>query len=820
MPAAYPERALEGAVEGEVLLGLQISEDGRVVGVEVLEPAGHGFDGPAAEAAWTMRFAPALDADGHPIPAGIRYRWLFRMSDVPPLSVEGIVREAGSKKVLAEAVIEAVGPDGIFARTRSDGSGRFRLAGLGPGRWVLTVKGPGLVASSASVDVPDTGYADGVVLSAERASEWDAVDVAESIEVVAELGTDPAERELSHDLVVTLPGSFGDPVRALQNLPGVARAAFGSGQLQIRGTDPEDTAYLLDGTRIPIAFHFTAVTTVVAADLLSGVSFMPGNWGVRYGRAIGGIVDLETNDEIPKHGETSLSADIFQATAFTRQRIGKSSTLSLGARRSYIDAIAQPLLASRDAGDLRVPRYYDAQLHFVRHLAGNGRATATLLLSDDRFRLLGATGVDAVSYRTGFQKGILRWVQPTGRGWRTETTFGVGPETQELVLADDRGDVGDAIGIPLDLFGDLPTDGAVLEEAIPRQALRHEWSRDPGSGVFGARAGLDWTWGKQNLQYTIGESTTATVGVSMPASYVEPTVRLGPVDVVGGVRWEVVDATNALPDGVFDPRLRVVADLGTTRLTGGIGLFSQPAAMRELLAVEGPSLGLERSRQASVGAEQEIGPDAKIGLAVYQHTLWSLVIGRDDLFRFDRTALVPGDNFIPFVNTGIGRSYGVELHATWITPERILWLSLSLSRATRRDLPTEEWHPATADQPVNLNLIASQALGRWRVGGRARYASGPAITPVSGTVYVTDLQTWVPLYGEPWSERAPAFFALDLRVDREWRLRRWSLSTTLEVQNATNHRNVEIPSWNEDYSELEPVTGLPVLPVLGVKATW
>lgn len=820
MPAAYPERALERAIEGDVLLQLSVSEEGTVVDVQVLEEAGHGFDGPAAEAAWTMRFDPALDADGNPIPAQIQYRYLFRMDDVRPLSVEGIVREQGSKKVLANAVIKAVGPDDVLARTRSDDAGRFRLAALSPGKWVLTVSGPGLTPSSASVDVPEDGYTEGVVLSAERIPEWEQADVDEYIEVTAELNADPAEQELSHDLVVTLPGSLGDPVRALQNLPGVARAPFGSGQLQIRGSDAEDTAYLLDGTRIPIAFHFTAVSTVVAADLLSSVEFMPGNWGVRYGRAIGGVVNLETNDDLPRKSETSLSADIFQATGFTRQRLGKSSTLSMSARRSYIDTIAQPLLAGRGASELRVPRYYDAQLHFVRHLGGNGRATGTLLLSDDRFRLLGSTGTDAVSYRTGFQKGIARWLQPTGKGWTVETAFSMGPETQELVLADDRGDVAGSIGIPLDLFGDLPTDGTVLEEATPRWALRHEWHRDPGDDLFGARVGLDWTWGKQNLQYTIGASTTALVGVSMPATYVEPTLRLGPLDVIGGVRWEVVDASNALADSVLDPRLQLVARFGTTRLLGGVGLFSQPAAMRELLAEEGPSLTLERARHASIGAEQDLGPDAKVGIAVYQHELWNLVIGRDDLFRFDRTALVPGDNFIPFVNTGVGRAYGVELHATWATEVRILWLSLSLSRAFRRDLPSEEWHPATGDQPVNLTLIASQALGKWRVGGRFRYASGPALTPVVGTIYATDIQTWLPMYGEPYSDRSPAFFALDLRIDREWWFRQWRMSLYTEVQNATNHRNVEIPGWNEDYSKLQPVTGLPILPVLGVKATW
>jgi hypothetical protein len=181
------------------------------------------------------------------------------MSDVRPLSVEGVVREHGSKKVLANAVIKAVGPDDVLARTRSDDSGRFRLASLDPGTWVLTVSGPGLAPSSASVDVPPDGYAEGIVLSAERIPEWEELEFDEYVEVVADSIADPAEQELSHDLVVTLPGSLGDPVRALQNLPGVARAPFGSGQLQIRGSDPEDTAYLIGGTRIPIAFHFTAV---------------------------------------------------------------------------------------------------------------------------------------------------------------------------------------------------------------------------------------------------------------------------------------------------------------------------------------------------------------------------------------------------------------------------------------------------------------------------------------------------------------------------------------------------------------------------------
>ena len=50
-------------------------------------------------------------------------------------------------------------------------------------------------------------------------------------------------------LVVEGPDGAGKStlIKAVQNLPGVARAPLGVGQLIIRGTAPEDSAYFLDG---------------------------------------------------------------------------------------------------------------------------------------------------------------------------------------------------------------------------------------------------------------------------------------------------------------------------------------------------------------------------------------------------------------------------------------------------------------------------------------------------------------------------------------------------------------------------------------------
>lgn len=845
-PPAYPERALERALEGEVLLRLTVDDQGLVAGVELVEGAGHGFDGPAVEAAYGMRFEPARDERGRPVPAVIEFRTTYRMAAVPPLSLAGRLRGKG-KQVYAGVRVRAVAADGERAvRTLTDDAGGFRFAGLAPGDWLLTVDSPALLPTTSRVEVPPDGYLDGVAITVEERPDYEEGDplVDEYVEVLGEVEVEPAEWVIERDLVVRLPGSFGDPVRALQNLPGVARAPFGSGQLLVRGNDASDTGYFLDGLRIPLAFHFSAVSTVVGADLLRSVEMVPGGYGARYGNAIGGVVDLTTTTDLPKKGASSVSADVFQATGFTQQRMGKNTALTLSARRSYADVLLQPVLASLDAGALRVPRYYDAQVHLVQRVAGKDRLTGTFFLSEDRFRLIGTSGVDAVTYRTGFQKGQVRYVADRGR-WRNEASLSAGPEVQEIVLSGEEADLG-AFGFPVDLFGRRA--GTLREEAPFRLGFREEVLLSPADRWFGVRLGVDGTWGAQRLVYTLADDPEVdTVTVAAPAAYLEPTLRLGPVDVIPGARWSVLhlgarDGGTLAPTTPYasgsgippasspvaastrtalDPRLRVVVDPGATQVLAAFGLYSQAPAFRELVDAAGPALGFERSVTASLGVNHELGDRGLLGATVYRQALWDLVVGRDDLFRFDQTSLDPGRDFDDFANDGVGDGTGLELFGRWSDDRTLLWGSASVARAFRQTRPSSERRPAEADQPVNLVLIASRALGaKSRLGGRARFASGPPLTPVLGGAYATDLQQWLPITGDPWSGRAPSFFALDVRFDHELRGRRAKAEIYVELQNVTNRRNVEIPAWSEDWSTFTPTYGLPIFPSFGVKVIF
>ena len=68
--------------------------------------------------------------------------------------------------------------------------------------------------------------------------------------------------------------------------------------------------------------------------------------------------------------------------------------------------------------------------------------------------------------------------------------------------------------------------------------------------------------------------------------------------------------------------------------------------------------------------------------------------------------------------------------------------------------------------------------------------------------------------------RLPAFAQLDVRIDKVWTFNNWSLDLYLDVQNVTNTRSVEGTAYSYNYAQSAHFEGLPIVPILGVKATF
>src|SRR5690606_23636394 len=146
------------------------------------------------------------------------------------------------------------------------------------------------------------------------------------------------EHRLTKEEIATLPGSQGDPLRALQNLPGVARPPGGLGVLVIRGAPPGQSQVFMGGHAMPRAFHILSLASVFPADVLDELQYVPGNFDAAYGNATGGIVVVEPRrgrrDGVHGFGELDLAA----ASAMVEGPLGRGSFI-VAAQRAYIDGV-------------------------------------------------------------------------------------------------------------------------------------------------------------------------------------------------------------------------------------------------------------------------------------------------------------------------------------------------------------------------------------------------------------------------------------------------------------------------------------------------
>ena len=86
--------------------------------------------------------------------------------------------------------------------------------------------------------------------------------------------------------------------------------------------------------------------------------------------------------------------------------------------------------------------------------------------------------------------------------------------------------------------------------------------------------------------------------------------------------------------------------------------------------------------------------------------------------------------------------------------------------------------------------------------------------------YDTRRDSFEPILGRKNETRVPAFYQLDLRVSKTWKLGAAEggseLEAYLDVQNVTNRTNHEEILYSSDFSERRYIDGLPILPVAGL----
>jgi TonB family protein len=815
--AEYPPEALAAGVSGSVLLSLVIDETGQVTQAVVLDPGAHpGFAAAALHAAAQFTFSPA-EIDGKPAAVEITYRYDFvlrreaRPAPEALVALRGRVLERGTRSPVAGAVIEAGG-----SVAEADAEGRFELKGVPPGTATVKVFSPAHEPFSTEEAIEP-----GKVREVEYRLRRRHYDPFEAVVQGERERKEVAVHTLRLEEVRTLPGTQGDTLKVVQNLPGVARAPFGLGLLVVRGSAPQDTRVLADGVEIPLLFHFGGLTSVIPSETLSQLDFYPGNFGARYGRATGGAIDVGTRDGRPEsHGLARL--DIFDGQFLVEGPLGKGSYLASG-RRSWADAVLAvvlPKVAPDAARDLRVaPRYYDYQLKVAEPLWG-GTGSLFAYGSDDALAFVTTTATGdrpTLSFATLFHRLGARWEGDLGGGVRNKGVLAFGYDKFDVAQGSDFGVLSDIESLTLrDALTLRPAADLALEFGVDTILRRFRYSLyAPPIQAVGQVGG------------PFGGDTATRVGDRAdgawlaPGLYAEADWRPLPwLRIVPGLR---LDADSRLKhDAVWvDPRLTAFFQAAPgTSLAAGVGLYGEAPQPQETTRLFGnPDLGPLRATHYSLGVIQDLPASSRLEVTGFAKTLRDVVV--------PTRALDAQGNLLHLSNGGIGEVYGVEMLLRRDLAQGLFgWIAYTWSKSIRRDDPTvpgyPAWHPFAFDQTHILTLIVSWRLpGDYILGTRLRAVSGNPYTPFVGHALDADTGRYRCLASaQTLSAREPAFFQADARIDKRWVFDGWMFSAYLDVQNVTNRQNAEFRFPNYDCTEQVFVPGIPIFPAFGLKAEW
>ena len=844
--APYPEAAKAEGVEGVVGLLIEIDEYGEVTYVEVLRPAGNGFDEAAVEAAWQFFFSPAEDANG-PTPVAIEFDYGFvldantvegaepeeEIEETPaPINFEGTVVEMGTRRPLGEISVTVTDATGVTLETATTEEGRFSFRGLANGNATVVAIFPGYERATRQVEITEGEVVD-LRLWIRNLSYRDD----EIVGVYRRPSEDISRRTISLEEVRRIPGTFGDPVRVIQNLPGAARAPFGSGGLVIRGANPEDSAVYLDGIRIPLIYHLGGYVSVINGDLIDTVDYLPGGYGVQYGRTLGGVIDISTRSDFDEEGKVSWSTDLLDSGGVFRGQLNENIGLSVAARRSYIDLLIPKFTNNPDF--VVKPRWYDYQLKLDR--LNDAKDPLSVFVFGFQDDLLVSTPDDFAQSTDQDTQGDLGTTYSTHRGYvhwehafRDDLKF---TTTTSLGIDGAKFNVGENFRI----------DQSQLL-AVVRGEL--EWQRSPHLTATG---GLDFIGGKYwyTTELPFNPSSFSDYDplaerdpwevegegyVFSPDAYTDLHIRpLSDPDkllITPGLRFNYVTLTDkSNPDTLlnttaWDPRISgrwMFTDRSS--LKSGVGIYHQPPQPFESWREDGPNLvDYERARAAEVGVEHNFTDAIHGDVSFFGKQLDRLIIDNPDLDSLD-------DQY--FVNDGVGRIYGMEVILRHERANRFFgWISYTLSQSERNDNPDvvpddapedeDGWYLYDLDQTHILVAIAGYQLPRdWEISGKAQYVTGNPYTPYSGGIYDVDQDSYFAFAtGERNSERLPPYFTVDLRVDRLFTFKRWQLETYIDFLNVVRGENPEFTVYNYDYTESTYIRSLPFIPSPGFEAEF
>lgn len=725
--------------------------------------------------------------------------------------VRGSVVDGRGGEALSNVSVQLAGAG---HRATTDTAGEFRITGIAPGDYTLNVSTVGyrLVKKPFHLDPGEIKEFE-VVLAEDTFRQTETVEAhADPFETARR--DSPSALVLAGNDAKNLASVLADdPLRAVQNLPGVSSNNDFDARFSLRGADYSRVGLYLDGVLLHEPFHMLegqnvqGSATAFNGDMVESMELHEAAWPQRYADRSAGILDVVTRDGSRTAPSFRVTASASNAGVMAEGPLGRKKRGSwlAGARKSYLQYIFERTFPNTSF----IFGFEDAQGRLTYDLTAKHNVTLYVLesysaLDRSNRSTLGVNSLAGAGYH--YTLGNLGWRYTPASTLLVSTHFAWMREKFE-----NRNPTDDPLG----------------------NGYYGEWTGSAtATWMWNARAPLDFGFTARRVRDAGNEiryqNTVAAPRLLDFANGIDTqtggfaqqsyTALSGALRLSAGARWD-----RASLDGVSAVSPQASAAFYVTKSTRLQLAWGQYAQFPEISLLTSPLGGRGllpiRSNHAIAGIEQRIGERSRVRIEYYNRA------DRDLAWQplYDPRLLPNGSVFVPPLNPPYrdslrGYARGVEIFFQRSSANRFTgWVSYAFGRTGMRDGLTLDRFPADQDQRHTVNVYGGYRI-RPSVNLSARWTYGSGF-PIPGylgktgsTYFLTAVRNQL---------RLPDYSRADLRINKSWTRDKWKFTLYGEIVNLTNWTNYIYDSFNGYNSKTAQAnltldTMFPVLPSAGI----
>lgn len=763
--------------------------------------------------------------------------------------IAGTIMDKTSQKPISGVSIQVAG---ISAAVITDSIGQFRIAGIKVGTYRIDITALGY-EKKILFNVPVTsGNENNFQIELEpSATTLQGVTVTSGGRKsarAATLETPLSVQRLTTEEIKSNPGGNFDISKVIQVLPGVGGtggSALGfRNDIIIRGGAPNENVYFLDGIEIPVINHFTTQGSaggpagILNVSFLEDVKLSSSAFDARYGNALSSVFEFrqKRGNENRLQGNVRLSATELATTLEGPLSKDGKTTFLASARRSYLQLLFQLI-------DLPIrPNFWDFQYKVTHRI--NKKTTLTFL---------GVGAIDEFSFAAPKKATPEKLFALNSNPGINQWNYTVGASLRRLVnngfwnLSLSRNDFNNDIAKFENNLG--PIKGVQTLRFKSRETenkLRFDINKNQLGWKFSYGIQADWVNYSNSTNQILRPEIKDNLGnLIQPALTFNYSTDLNLLKYGGffqagkrffnnrlglnaGIRTDMnsFTANGGNPLRTLSPRISlsyVLADQFTLNASAGVYYKLAPYTSLGFKDVSGKYVNQAadylRSTHYVLGFEYLPSDATRFTLEGFYKRYSNVPLSIKDgisLSNLGGDFNVLGNE--PIQTTGNGRSFGFEFFAQQKLTKRFFGVFSYTYFNSKYSNSSGILIPSSWDNRHLLSILLGFKLPRnWELGLKFRYQGGVPNTPYDETAsrlnFIT-LGSGILDYSRLNTERLRSFHSSDIRIDKKWNYKKFTLDLFLDVTNWYLARSPAPPFYSfrrtADNSGFQTTDGLPV----------